>query len=119
MNGVKLATPKGEVVFMKLKYRGVSYDYTPPLVERHDSKIAATYRGVSYTIQDWHAKNVPQSSLNLKYRGIPHQTSALTPDEVDQYVAAHPEVISDINEAIAIEEHLRLKYQFHHPVNSQ
>ncbi|MGJ3244527.1 MAG: DUF4278 domain-containing protein [Elainellaceae cyanobacterium] len=101
---------------MKLKYRGVSYDYTPPVVERFETQITATYRGVSYPLQDWRAKNVPQSSLNLKYRGVPYQTNMFTPDEVDQYVAAHPEVVSGIGEAIAIEERLRLKYQFHHPV---
>ncbi|MBE9114515.1 DUF4278 domain-containing protein [Lusitaniella coriacea LEGE 07157] len=58
---------------MKLSYRGVSYDYNPPVVETTQGQTAGKYRG-----QDWRFRNlkkapVLQPTKNLVYRGVSYQ----------------------------------------------
>lgn len=60
---------------MKLTYRGVDYDYNPPVLDVTESEIECLYRGhkAHYT----YVRNVPipQSAERLTYRGVPYQTT--------------------------------------------
>ncbi|MEM1311116.1 MAG: DUF4278 domain-containing protein [Cyanobacteria bacterium P01_D01_bin.71] len=60
---------------MKLCYRGVSYDYTPPILEVTESEMLGQYRGRSLNFS--YVKHVPfpQSEANLKYRGATYHTT--------------------------------------------
>jgi hypothetical protein len=55
---------------MKLQYRGNSYEQNPQLIETVESQITAKYRGASYKIQQSVNSTVPDSIVNLKYRGV-------------------------------------------------
>ena len=61
---------------MKLSYRGVSYEYTPPTVEIAEDEIVGTYRGL-----DWRGCNlvkppVQQATVDLMYRGVAFTTGS-------------------------------------------
>ena len=55
---------------MKLQYRGNSYDHNPQSIETVESEITAKFRGTTYKIQQPVYLAVPNSILNLKYRGV-------------------------------------------------
>ena len=55
---------------MKLQYRGNSYEQNSQLLETVESQITAKYRGASYKIQQSVNSTVPDSIVNLKYRGV-------------------------------------------------
>ncbi len=55
---------------MKLQYRGISYEHNPQLVETTESQITANYRGATYKIKQSVYPIVPDSIVNLKYRGV-------------------------------------------------
>lgn len=61
---------------MKLKYRGVTYSYTPPTVEMEPSKIVGQYRGLDWRFRNPKRVSVQQPTLNLMYRGVAYQTGA-------------------------------------------
>jgi Domain of unknown function (DUF4278) len=63
---------------MKLSYRGVSYEYNPPVVETTQGKVGGKYRG-----QDWRFRNLKkppilQPTKNLVYRGVAYQRGGVT-----------------------------------------
>lgn len=60
---------------MKLCYRGVEYDYTPPVLEVSESEMLGQYRGRPLHFS--YVKHVPfpQSQASLKYRGVPYCTT--------------------------------------------
>ena len=60
---------------MKLCYRGVEYDYTPPVLEVSESEMLGHYRGRSLRFS--YVKHVPfpQSEADLTYRGIDYHTN--------------------------------------------
>lgn len=95
---------------MKLKYRGVAYDLNPPTVTVEPAQWIGCYRGIPYRILDLTAEIAPQPICNLIYRGVPYQIGDLTAEDVKQA----DQMIPTIVQALA----LRLKYQFHHPINS-
>jgi hypothetical protein len=55
---------------MKLQYRGSSYEQNPQLIEMVESQITANYRGATYKIKQPVNSTVPDSIVNLKYRGV-------------------------------------------------
>jgi hypothetical protein len=55
---------------MKLQYRGNSYEQNPQLIETAESQITANYRGATYKIKQSVNPTVPDSIVNLKYRGV-------------------------------------------------
>ena len=55
---------------MKRQYRGNSYEQNPQFVEAVESEITAKYRGLSYKIKQPVNPTVPDSIVNLKYRGV-------------------------------------------------
>ena len=60
---------------MKLTYRGVDYDYNPPVLDVTQSEAACQYRGQSATVN--YVRHVPitQPAEQLKYRGVAYQTT--------------------------------------------
>jgi hypothetical protein len=55
---------------MKLHYRGNSYEHNPQSLETVDSEITAKYRGATYKVKQVVNLAVPDSILNLKFRGV-------------------------------------------------
>lgn len=55
---------------MKLSYRGVSYEYTPPTVEDTEGELAGKYRGLDWKFCNITKQPVQQATLELKYRGV-------------------------------------------------
>lgn len=67
---------------MKMCYRGVEYDYTPPALEVTESEILGQYRGRALRFS--YAKHIPfpQPVAELKFRGSVYRTDthgAVTP----------------------------------------
>ena len=58
---------------MKLKYRGVSYEYEAPEVAISESEEVGKYRGVTFHFHKL-VKALSQPAFDLKYRGIPYHT---------------------------------------------
>jgi hypothetical protein len=59
---------------MKLTYRGVSYDYTPPTVETNVTEDAGKFRGVDIRFRTGKKAPVQQPTLDLVYRGVAYQS---------------------------------------------
>lgn len=60
---------------MKLCYRGVEYDYTPPVLEVSESEAQGHYRGRPLRFSYVHHIPFPQSEADLKYRGVSYHTN--------------------------------------------
>ena len=60
---------------MKLTYRGVDYDYNPPMLEATESEVACQYRGQAATIRYVQHVPIPQPAEQLTYRGTAYQTT--------------------------------------------
>ena len=60
---------------MKLTYRGVDYDYNPPLLEMTESEIACRYRAQPSRYTYVRHVPIPQAAEKLTYRGAAYQTS--------------------------------------------
>ncbi|MFG6107431.1 DUF4278 domain-containing protein [Leptothoe sp. EHU-05/26/07-4] len=58
---------------MKLKYRGVSYDYKAPKVAIADSEEVGKYRGVTFHFHKL-VKALSSPVFDLKYRGVSYHT---------------------------------------------
>ncbi len=62
---------------MKLKYRGIEYDYTPEPVRYGPSYGVGTYRGVPVNLRSVEGIHVDEHPVyNLKYRGISYTTGS-------------------------------------------
>ena len=55
---------------MKLTYRGISYEYNPPVVETVESKIGGKFRGLDWRFHNLKKPPVLQPPVNLTYRGV-------------------------------------------------
>ncbi|MBD2103509.1 DUF4278 domain-containing protein [Leptolyngbya sp. FACHB-261] len=64
---------------MKLTYRGVSHDYTPPAVEPMGEGTQGKYRGLDWRFRNLRHPFVQQATLDLKYRGVAYRTGPVTP----------------------------------------
>jgi len=60
---------------MKLTYRGVDYDYNPPMLEVTESEVACQYRGQATTVRYVQHVPIPQPAEQLTYRGVAYQTT--------------------------------------------
>jgi hypothetical protein len=58
---------------MKLRYRGVQYDYVPTQIDLGDSYAEGKYRGLTVQFRQ-PVGSVPQPVHTLKYRGVPYTT---------------------------------------------
>lgn len=61
---------------MKLTYRGISYDYTPPQVEMKEGQLAGRYRGLDWRFCNPTKTYVQPPTLELRYRGVAYATDA-------------------------------------------
>jgi hypothetical protein len=61
---------------MKLRYRGVEYDYNPPSLEVQESEIYGRYRGRPTRFSYVSHVPIPQPVANLSYRGVRYSTTA-------------------------------------------
>ncbi|NJL46076.1 MAG: DUF4278 domain-containing protein [Leptolyngbyaceae cyanobacterium SM2_3_12] len=59
---------------MKLTYRGVSYDYTPPTVETKITDEVGKFRGLDIRFRTIQRAPVQQPTLDLVYRGAAYRT---------------------------------------------
>lgn len=55
---------------MKLNYRGVSYEYNPPVLAVEESEIAGKFRGLDWRFRNLKKPPVLQPPVNLTYRGV-------------------------------------------------
>lgn len=55
---------------MKLTYRGISYEYTPPTVETSNGAPAGKYRGLDWRFRLLKNPPILQPRVNLTYRGV-------------------------------------------------
>ncbi len=69
---------------MKLTYRGVSYDYTPPTVESNITDDVGKFRGVDIRFRTVKEAPVQQPTVDLVYRGVAYQSG--TPAVADAAV---------------------------------
>ncbi len=60
---------------MKLTYRGVGYDYNPPMLEVTESDVACWYRGNPCKYTYVRHVPIPQPAEQLMYRGVAYQTT--------------------------------------------
>jgi hypothetical protein len=61
---------------MKLCYRGVDYDYTPPSLEVRESEITGRYRGRPTHFKYVSHLPIPQPVASYTYRGVGYSTNA-------------------------------------------
>ncbi|MGK7934072.1 MAG: DUF4278 domain-containing protein [Microcystaceae cyanobacterium] len=71
---------------MKLTYRGISYQYTPP-VETHETQVAGKYRGLDWRFRNLQKPPVLQPRANLTYRGVTYNPTVATEKPVKETVA--------------------------------
>jgi hypothetical protein len=55
---------------MKLSYRGVEYDYNPPVVETTEDVVGGKYRGLDWRFRNMKKPPMLQPRVNLTYRGV-------------------------------------------------
>jgi hypothetical protein len=64
---------------MKITYRGVEYDYTPPTVETVPTSEVGKYRGVDIRFRAVKKAPVQQPTLDMVYRGVAYSTQPTAP----------------------------------------
>lgn len=55
---------------MKLIYRGISYEYNPPVVETVEGEIGGKFRGLDWRFHNLKKPLLLQPPVNLTYRGV-------------------------------------------------
>ena len=60
---------------MKLTYRGIEYDYNPPMLEMAESEITGCYRGQRTHYTYVRHVPIPQPVSRLTYRGVAYETT--------------------------------------------
>lgn len=104
---------------MKLTYRGVSYDYNPPVVESNLTDDVGKFRGVDIRFRTGKKAPVQQPTLDLVYRGVAYQSG--TP-EAATVVAAVPGVAiaaPAVATSVSTEDKARLRMMNRHRVVKQ
>lgn len=99
---------------MKLTYRGVSYDYTPPTVEFTPSNEVGKFRGLDIRFRAMKKAPVHQSTLDLVYRGVAYSTNP-TQSSVSQAVVSTPTPVQTVEaEIVKTEDRARLMMMDRH-----
>ena len=62
---------------MKLKYRGVAYNYDPINIAMVKGKVGGKYRGVTWQQKIPLVVRVDEPSVELKYRGVTYRKGAV------------------------------------------
>jgi Domain of unknown function (DUF4278) len=71
-----------EANFMKLNYRGVSYEYNPPVVAVTEGEIAGKFRGLDWRFRNLEKPPVLQPPLNMTYRGVTYNNRPTVDSEM-------------------------------------
>jgi hypothetical protein len=69
---------------MKLTYRGVQYDYNPPLTDTQPTGEVGSYRGVDIRFRKTAKNLVHPLKVDLMYRGVPYTTGEPEPATADK-----------------------------------
>lgn len=106
---------------MKLTYRGVQYDYNPPVVETRTTSEVGKYRGVDIRFRTVKKNPVQQPTLDLVYRGVAYRTGEVSPEvaapvEVPTPTeVSTPATVADVPAALVnIEQKARTLLTNHH-----
>ena len=91
---------------MKITYRGIDYDYTPPAVETAETSEVGTYRGVDIRFRTVKKAPVQQPSLDLVYRGVAYRTGEAAPAPA---AATAPAGLEDKARAMLLGHHRNVK----------
>ena len=68
---------------MKLIYRGISYEYNPPVVETVEGQVGDKYRGLDWRFHNLKKSLLLQPPVNLTYRGVAYANRpTATPETV-------------------------------------
>ena len=68
---------------MKLIYRGISYEYNPPVVETVEGQVGGKYRGLDWRFHNLKKSLLLQPPVNLTYRGVTYANRpTATPEAV-------------------------------------
>ncbi|MGR3276366.1 DUF4278 domain-containing protein [Acaryochloris marina NIES-2412] len=99
---------------MKLTYRGIDYDYRPPVINYGNSAGVGKYRGSTYSRQNLQKTPVPQVSDDLTYRGVAYHTGESLTDTPQSQRDDQPE----IREAdwVSVTEEARWLMMDHHRI---
>ncbi|MGF1517334.1 MAG: DUF4278 domain-containing protein [Nodosilinea sp.] len=92
---------------MKLTYRGVSYDYTPPTVESNVTDDVGKFRGVDIRFRTVKKAPVQQSTLDLVYRGVAYHNGTPAAAEAAPEVAVIPAAPAAAT-SVSIEDRARM-----------
>ncbi|MEM9904914.1 MAG: DUF4278 domain-containing protein [Cyanobacteria bacterium P01_D01_bin.44] len=76
---------------MKLTYRGVTYDYTPPEVATKSTGKTGKYRGVDVRFRAVEHPPIQPLKVNMIYRGVPYGEGA-TAETTGQSAVAPPSI---------------------------
>lgn len=99
---------------MKLTYRGVQYDYTPPVVEMNTTSDVGSYRGVDIRFRTVKKSPVQQPTLDLVYRGVAYRTNETATVEAPETTAT-PATMADAPAVLAsVEDKARTMLMGHH-----
>lgn len=93
---------------MKLTYRGVAYDYTPPEVAVQSSGMRGNYRGVKHQFHTSTAASSQQQDSDLIYRGVAYHVGN-NAEKVAQATAAHRPDVDDLARSLMIANHSSIK----------
>ena len=101
---------------MQLSYRGVKYEYTPPVVAAKSTDDSGKFRGVDIRFRTIAKAPVQQPTLDLMYRGVSYQTG-VTPAPAVAPVAAPVEIAAPAAVATpSTEDRARMMLINHHRV---
>lgn len=96
---------------MKLTYRGVSYDYTPPTVETNAIEEGGTFRGVDIRFRAIKKAPVQQPTVDLVYRGVAYQTGTA---EIAPAIEVAPEAAPAVTMSFNTEDRARMSMMNRH-----
>ncbi|HEY9761892.1 MAG TPA: DUF4278 domain-containing protein [Trichocoleus sp.] len=101
---------------MQLSYRGVKYEYTPPVVETKLTDEVGKFRGLDIRFRTITKAPVQQPTLDLMYRGIPYRTGQTAAPVVESTVAAPAAAKAVVPSAVAAEDRARMMLMNHHRI---
>lgn len=100
---------------MKLTYRGVSYDYNPPVVQTSTTDDVGKFRGVDIRFRTIQKAPVQQPTLDLLYRGVAYQTgTSEVASAVEPVVATVPAAAPAVATALNTEDKARMSMMNRH-----
>lgn len=98
---------------MKLTYRGVEYEYTPPQIDMASTSEVGQYRGLEWRFRNPRTVPVLQPNLDLVYRGVPYQTGQPEAVSTPVYTPA-PTVTPTEVEGLSVANMARSLMMSHH-----